>query len=215
MKKLLTLAAILALAAPAAMAAPKDASPDGIGVYFDLSGTSNCEMSPAPYTPLTAYLLLTNPSRPSVGGWEAALLINPTSFPTGITLDPGFLSIVPLVPPYLQVGLPVARAGNPILLLTISTFYMGGTIEFGLGPCVPSSFGGLSPGYADGADTEILVPLTVSGHVPWTLPVYTGGDPVTAPPNSFECAWFNSATDCPEVDAAEPSSWGSVKALYR
>ena len=36
-------------------------------------------------------------------------------------------------PPVFQVGYAVKRTGNPIVLLTITTFYLGGPIYFGIG----------------------------------------------------------------------------------
>ncbi len=214
MNRLGVLPTTLALVALAvlAQATPIDPNPDRIGVYFDLEGISTTA-APSPYTPLCAYLLATNPSRPAgISGWEATVLINPTSFPAGITFDLGPECLPVLDPPYFQVGWAVSKADNPILLLTIIVWYWVGPITFGVGPCIPSSFGGLTAGYADGADPAILVPLTVSGDVPWTLPAYPGrNSPFIVPQNSFVCACVNDAC----AVATEPSSWGSVKALYR
>jgi hypothetical protein len=128
------------------MAVPADPGPNGIGVYFETEGISYCAY-PAAHTALNAYVLAPNPTRAAgISGWEASVLINPTSWPAGITFDIGAGALNALTAPCFRVGYAVPRTGNPITLLTISTFYLTGPIVFGLGPCVPSSFDGLSAG---------------------------------------------------------------------
>lgn len=213
MKKLLILVAALAIAAPA-FAVPVDPKVDGIGVYFDTGATINCSAA-APYTAVTAYLLGTNLSRGGLSGWEATLCVNPTFFGAGITMDIGAGALNVLTAPDFQVGLSPSRSGNVVTLLSISTFYLGGPILFGVGPCIPSSFGGTNPGYADPVDPAILVPMTPSSNVPWTLPIYLGSNtnlPANGPANSFAVAGVN-ATPCPV--AAEQSTFGAVKDLYK
>jgi len=186
--------------------------PDEIGVYFDEMGTIACVPTVYPYITVTCYLLVPEPTRPSIGAWEATLLINPTSFPAGLTLDIGAGAVNALTPPYFSVCLSPARSGHTYKLVTISTFYLGGPIHFGVGPCVPSTFGGLSPGYVDGADPSVRVGVTTVELAPWTLPAYGG---ITAPAGSYIVAGINSLA-CPRcLIAIEPATFGAVKALYR
>jgi|GEM_PF-1623263 len=46
-----------------------DPAPNSIGIYFDLSGDNNWGLYP-PDVPFFVYLVLTNPSAPSIGGYE-------------------------------------------------------------------------------------------------------------------------------------------------
>lgn len=219
MKKLLILAAVLSLAASTAFA-QADPGVNGIGVYFDLQGNSNCLQAPTPYTMVTAYLLGTNLSQGGASGWEATVLLNPATFPAGITLDIGAEALEVLTPPVYQVGYAVARMGNVVNFLTISFFYLGGTVTFGVAPCQPSSFGeggnpalGMYPGYADPVDPGILKGLTPSSNQPWgALPFYVGTNATgfTAR-NGFIVA--TAGTSC--VTATENSTWGGVKDLYK
>ena len=207
MKKLVFLLALSLFAASTALAG-SDPAPNGIGIYFDLQGNSNCA-TPTPYTPLNAYVLATNITGHGISGWEATLLINPTSFPAGITMDIGLEALNVFTAPSFQVGYAVSRNGNPVNLLTITTFYLGGPIVYGIAPGFPSSFGGLNPGYADGLDPSILVPLVPSSNVPWTLPAYNVAQ---IPANAFVVAGAN-APPCPV--ATESNTWGGVKDLYK
>jgi len=86
--------------------------------------------------------------------------------------------------------------------MQISMLYTSGPILLGLAPCSPSSFGGLSPGYAVGNYPGTLKPLTPSGSVPWA-----------GVPYGYGVAGVNAGPGCPV--ASESSSWSDVKALYR
>lgn len=207
MKKLLVLLAVLALAAPAA--AGLDPGTNGIGVYFDVEGNSNCA-SPAPYAPLNMYLLATNINEPSgVSGWEAHVYFNPTPG-AGVTysyMGTGALNV--LTAPDFQVGigggaLPYAPAIN---LLTMNTFYLGGQLLIGVGEIITkaTSFPVThKPGFAAGNDPSRLVGLTPSSNVPW---------PGAAPFLAYVVAGVNAGINCPVPNAE--SSWGNVKALYQ
>lgn len=216
MKKLLILAAVLALAAPA-VAVPTDPGPNGLGFYSDLGGVSNTA-SPAPYTPLNMYLLATNVTQNcGISGWEGYVLINPTSFPAGITFDIGPEALNVFTAPSFQVGFAVSRVGNPILLLTITTFYLGGPFYFGIAPGYPSSFNtgdpnvGYAPGYADGCDPGILIPFTPSSNTPWgAMPWYLSNPNVVM----SKAYLLGTANATPPI-ATEKSTWGGVKDLYK
>jgi hypothetical protein len=219
--RLLVALGILLIASP--VPAQLDPNPDGIGVYFDQGGINCPEIWPAPYTTVTAYLLGTRLTRGGCSGWEATLLINPTSFPAGITLDTGSGALNVLTAPEFQVGLSPARMGSVVVFVTVSTLYLGGPVVFGVGPltaffdgATPSSEGA-GPAYADPTDPSIVVTLTASSSMPWTLPIYRGAN-TTLPPNgpylSSVVASINSGSFLFCGDAAESATWGGVKALY-
>ncbi len=212
MKRLLILIALLGFAVPAS--AVSDPSPNGLGVYFDVQANSNCLMSPTTYSPLTAYLLVTNPGASGkIAGWEGQLLINPSTFPAGITLDIGPEALNVFTAPAFNVGFTSVgvRQGNPIRLVTFTTFYLGGPISFGVGPTDPSSTQGAGACFVDAIDNSLIVPLTPSCNVRWPFtPAETYGGAVPYANNAFLVAGLMCT-----IDAAEPSSWGNVKALYK
>ncbi len=214
MKKVLVLTAVFSLLASGAMAVPSDPGPNGLGVYFDTGAASNCLVAPAPYTPLTAYLMITNPGASGkVAGWEGQLLINPPTFAAGITLDIGPEALNVFTAPAFNVGFTMVgvRQGNPITLVTITTFYLGGPISFGVGPTLPSSTHGEAACFVDAVDNALLVPLVPSCNIPWPFTTaQTYGGVVNA--NSFLVAGVGGAT-CPT--AIEQSTWGNVKDLYK
>ncbi len=217
MKKLLMSVALLALAVPAA--AVVDPGPNGIGVFFDSYGDHNCSpYPPAVYTPLTAYLLVTNPGASGkIAGWEGQLLINPPTFAAGITLDIGPEALNVFTAPAFNVGFTSVgvRQGNPITLVTFTTFYLGGPISFGVGPTEPSSTHGACPCFVDAVDNALLVLLRPTCDRPWPFtPAQTYGGAVPYPDSAYLSATVGGCmVDC--VVATEPSSWGSVKALYK
>jgi hypothetical protein len=211
MKKLVFLLTLSLFVSGSALAAA-DPTPNGIGIYFDPNATSNCSNA-AVYTSVNAYLIATNLTQGGLSGWEATLLVNPTTFPAGLTLDIGGGALNVLTAPVFQVGLSPSRFGPNVTLLTITTFYLGGPIVLGIAPCQPSSFQGTNPGYADPYAPEILVKLTPASNVPWTLPIYMGSNPgPISTANGFVVAGVN-ASPCPV--AVENSTWGGVKDLYK
>jgi hypothetical protein len=199
MKKLLVLALMLVAANAFAVVDP---DPNGIGIYFDQTADNNCLLSAPQYSTVTAYLCVTNLTTNGISGWEASIRTNPATLPAGltVTLFHGALNV--LAPPLYNVGIPAVGgvAGNPVVLASFSTFYLGGPIEYAVGPCTPSSFGGLSAGFAAGDDPGLLTPLTPSCDLP-----FPGFD------NTFLVASVAGAS-CPV--ATETNSWGNVKALY-
>ncbi len=213
--KRLAIAVTLALmgCAGASAAGPADPRPDGIGVYADAGGVNWCIDGPAPYTPLTVYLVGTRLSLGGASGWEGTLLVNPTSWPAGLTLNVGAGAVNLLTAPTFHVVLSPARMGSEVVLLTISTFYLGGPIAFGIAPSVPSSFDGLTPGYADPVNPAVWLPLSAPSNVPWTLLIYRGLNadlPANGPANGFLVATIPCM-----VDAVERTTWGGVKGLYK
>ncbi len=215
MKKVVSLA-VFSLLVSSGILSNAIAGPNSLGVFFEPQGTTNCAPGPAQFEILTAYLLIVNPGASGeVAGWEGQLLINPPTFPAGITMDIGPEALNVFSAPAFNVGFTLAapRTGNPVTLLTITTFYLGGQISFGVGPTDPSSTQGISPCFVDAVDNTLLIPLTPSSNVLWPFtPAETFGGVVPHPTHSYLVAGVGGAT-CPT--GIEPSSWGSVKALYK
>ena len=198
MKKLVTLLS-LALLAVALPASAQDSN--GIGFYFDEAGLTNYLASAPPYTMVNAYLLATRISRPSgLSGWEAEVAVIPTPVvAASYLLTNNGLNV--LTAPSFQVGMANALPYTPAMkLLTVQVLNFGTPFSLAVGPCTPSSFGGLRPGYADGVNPGLLIGLTPSSNVP-----------VPGRPNFFIVASFMTT---PPV-ASENDSWGRVKNLYQ
>ncbi|MHB8077706.1 MAG: hypothetical protein ACYDIE_00440 [Candidatus Krumholzibacteriia bacterium] len=197
MKTLLVLGLLLVATNAAAQSDPQT---NGIGFYWDEGGVSNCLVSAAPYTLMNAYLLATRISQAAgISGWEAEVaIIPPPSYPPIYTLNNGGENA--LTAPIFQVGLATALPYAPaIKLLTVGILNFGTPLSLAVGPCTPSSFGGLCPGYADGADPGLLIGLTPSTSIP-----------VPGRPGFYVVAFFMYS-----VDPAERDSWSCVKSLYR
>jgi len=198
MKKLLVLALMLVAASAFAQA---DVEPNGIGFYFDENGDSNFLPTAAPYTLVNAYLLATRLTESSgLSGWEAEIVVTPTpAVPPSYTVNGGGINV--LTAPIFQVGLGAALPYAPaIKLLTVGVLNFGTPFSFAVGPCTPSSFGGLRPGFAAGNDPGKLVGLTPSANVPLPGREYF-----------YTVASFIN----PGPVAVDNDSWGSVKNLYQ
>lgn len=198
MKKLLALLAI-ALIASSAMA-QVDPDPDGVGVYFDLGGTTFEKNTVAPFESVTAYLLVTNPSDPAgVAGWEMVINVAGGAVAPAWTLSAGL--DVDSDPNAFQVGIGLAPlalpAGPTVLLATWVGFVMAPTdvISFTILPVPGSVSFDNAPGYASGDNAGLLIPLQVSSGFPYGAP----------------SALINSTG----VVANENMSFGQVKNLFQ
>lgn len=167
MKKLLAVFAV-ALIASGAMA-QVDSDPDGLGVYFDVNGMTYETATVAPFSPVSAYLLLTNPSAPAgVSGWEAVVNVNGGAVGASWVLAAG-LNVT--AAPVFQVGIGTGAAALPaapaVLLATWTGYIMAPTdvVEFVVMPAGVSFPD--SPGYAAGDDETDLIPLQVSSGYPY------------------------------------------------
>lgn len=206
MKKLLVTLSILCLAG---VAVAQNPDPDEICIVFDypVDCVQNCiQTGPAP---LTAYVVLQNPSvAGGVGGFEFLLCREggaPWSVPAGcyeaaMELPPNAVN-VSQHPEYI-VGLAAPLPQAPcVLLLTMNLLvFCPDCWCFGLQPVtVPSIPGEMA--YADGADPGHLLPLAPC----------TGSDWDSCTMACINCTW------CPPDPPinSEGSSWGNVKSLYR
>ena len=149
MKGLIVLA--LALAATGAFA-QTDPDPDGIGFYFDEGGVSICLATAPAYSVINTYLLATRITESSgISGWEAEVAVIPTPVVAPTYTTNGGINV--LTAPIFQVGLGAALPYAPaIKLLTVGVLNFGTPFALAVGPCTPSSFDGICPGYAAGDD---------------------------------------------------------------
>lgn len=191
-----------------AVDARSEPTPDGIGIYLDQAGTLYCSNSPAPYSSVQLYLVVTNLSEPSgLAYWETGIFSDP---------DPLLLPPVVTVPgcdvgcalPFLRVGLaaPLPRAPT-IVLASLSLLYTGGSIRLLLGACEPTVFpSNPGPGYGAGDDPTRLIRLQagtdlyVDPQHPDRRTVFFLGVP---------------GVPCGEGwDANEATTWGHIKQMY-
>jgi hypothetical protein len=198
---------LLVCALPSAASAQLDTSSNGIGIYFDSAGYSFCSQA-APYTMATAYLLATRISDPAgISAWECAVYTNPATLPAGLTVQiPGCLDCEAGFP-NLHVAPPAPLPqGSAITLATLSTFYLGGPVYFYVGATTPTSYPtDAGPCYAGAGDPSLWRRLRpfIGGFAP---------DPLHA--DSWLVAAINDYQLC-RVTTAEPTTWGTVKGLYR
>lgn len=196
--------------------APAAFATDGIGVYLDEAGTINCSAAPiTPYTPVTLYLVAKNISSTASGlsGWECSLIYEPATFvlPPSYTIRNNMTNLL-LAPVFLVGGFPAAYQ-DAIPLANITLVYTGDPIKVGIGPCIPSSFGGASgaypdvppgPGYAVGDNPGDLRRFYPSSNVESGTPLY------------YWVYYLGINEPCPGSPVgAQESSWGAVKSLFK
>ncbi len=208
MKKWLMLALMLVATQACAQVDP---DPDGIGVYFDQTALDNCLENPCWFSCVKAYLIATNISADGMLGWECSLRTWPDPLPVPLQVDLGFPEL--LVPGGLNVldkfpslavmySEPVGQGDPTIVLATLSTMYLGGIIQFGIGPFVwstPALPGG--PAYVPGDDPLEWRYLHPSSDTPFY---------------DYEDTYLVAAIgECLCAVPAEVDSWGRVKTLYQ
>jgi len=200
MKKLLVLLALSALMASAAFA-QADPDPDGISVYFDLEATQTCTVTTANFEQVFAYLMITNPSRGGVSGWEVNVTttggFTAPSWATEAGADLGGDASGAFQEFFVGIGpSPLALMGSVVHVATFScyVFSPADVVEFFIEPYTTSSIPeNPAPCYTDPIEVGIIVPLQVASGS-YELPV----------------AQVNACT----VVETEARSWGGVKALF-
>lgn len=191
MKKLVFL--LMALLVASSAFAVVDPDPNMMGMYFDLSADTVC-INASPFTPQTAYLIVTNPSFDALYGFEAGITLEGTGLVTGVTFaNPQALNVGTPTNMIVGFGAPSATS-EATLLATIAMFYTdatGGALGFRLHGTEPSSM-----------DPAFPVVLLAGGE----LMSYglSAADGLVAQING-DCA----------VVATEEISFDSVKSLYR
>ena len=213
MKKLLFLSIIIA-SFSAIPATAQFVTADGIGIYFDETDPGSGNMATSgPFEPITAYLLLTNPSSRhffdgefrAVSGWECMVTVGggPVAEewvlagqqPLNIKMAPEFVVGVGEE----ALALPIS-VNDAVLLATYSCYIMAATDEvaFRVDPLVGSSFDPLTPGYAAAHDSGVLIPLTP--NAPATINTTlanspTDGAAVPVTSTQIDLSWTDNSDD--------------------
>ncbi len=193
MKKMLIL--LLSLFVASSAFAVVDQDPNMLGLYFDLNGDSNCLEGVAPYATVDMYVLLTNPTMPTIGGFEFGYDVTGSAITLGTVFEGSALDVGGAGNHIVGLGSPL-ETSEATLLGTISVLYTDGTLApvyFTLTGTQPSSIDPMLPTllYGDG----ILMTLGTS-----TLP-------------GTYSATINGV--CEDVVAVEETSLDAVKSLYR
>ncbi|MBT4292076.1 hypothetical protein HOD41_05240 [bacterium] len=174
---------------------------DQIGLYFDTLGYEVCITTAAPFTPITAYLLITTPSDEfGASGFECEVTTVGPLTASAWALN-GVQPLNVFAAPLFAVGLGEFELATPvmdnvILLATLSAYVLAPTdqVSFGIKNLDAGSFNPPAPGYAAANNAGVLIPLGISGL-----------DGIVATINIDPCG----------VVANDDVSFGSVKALYR
>lgn len=212
MKKMIFVLSAISLLAGMSYAFP---GPDSIGMYASISEGTTTLTTSTPFEQVNIYLMITNPSRGGVSGWECKVEIlgDPFTAP-GWTYGGGGLNVYDAVATGLfNVGVgPGASAirSDPTtgacLIATLTAFVLAPTnsmelyvLPFPGSVTFPDDTG---PGYVDPDDVGIIQPLVTStggtdvGGT-WTRnPVFVVNPGVTPVPN-------------------EDTTWSTVKTLFR
>lgn len=191
MKKLAMLLTFALIVAASTSFAGLDPDDNMMGLYWDLDGENPCSASSP--TPTNLYLLLTNPTMDSIGGFEcgidmigsAYLLAANFANPQALDVASGFQNFI------VGFGAPTACTQNT-LLVTLSVMNVGADLEFYLHSANPASIEGVLPVILLADDTMTTIGTS-------TLP---GG--MTA----------QMGANCEPVDTEE-TTWDSLKGLYR
>lgn len=196
MKALFAVCVLVVLSARVAHAG-LDPDWDSMGVYFDTAGNSNCIDQPI-FSPLNAYLLLANPIAPTSGFACTVTILGVPRLILSTTLAGGGLDLDASADGYeVSSNLAYPVVDGHLLLVTWSIMTQATQpLEFFLGPLM---------------------------HADPVAPPTTCGRPVVWGPGGERCCGVSSGdvrlpvaginAGCPV--AAEPHSFGAVKALYR
>ncbi len=196
----ITLMSVLLLLLCAAVAGAQTNWPynnNNIGMYFDEAGTNYCCGSP-PGNFVSVYLVLTQATSTTIGGWEAKITFQgagavPTSF---VPRYPNVDAATRLDEFIVGYGSPQPTVNSNLVLMDITLYVVDGMIPtYGyVGPIYYHSVPESLPAYLDGADLNLVVPMYphLGGIDDWVISLNNG------------CVVEN-----------ETASFGSVKSLFR
>ncbi len=193
MKKMIIL--LLSLFVASSALAVVDEDPNMLGIYFDLSADTPCIEGVAPYDQMPGYVILTNPTPESIGGYEFGYLVEGNAIILGVVMEGTALDVGGAGNHIVGLGEPLMTS-ETTLLATMTVLYTDTTMApvlFTLSGTQPSSIDPMLPTilYGDG----VLMTLGTS-----SLP----GTP---------CALINGI--CDDVVTTENTTFDSFKSLYR
>jgi hypothetical protein len=191
MKKLVVLLGLAMFMATSAFAVV-DPDTDMMGIYWDANADMPC--TAAVTYPVNMYIILTNPSVETIGGFECAFTIEGAMQPylLGAVLPANALDVAAGFQNFIVgLGTPL-NTTEATVLATISVLNAAGMdLDFYLHQASPPSIDG-------------VLPVIVSDSVLMTLGTSSLPGSVTA----------HMGSNCTVV-ATEDASWDSVKSLYR
>ncbi len=201
-RMLIPLACLLVLAQPAFSQAEK--CYDTIGIYFDTCAIQACCNTYDPFEKVQAYLAVVRPSCPGISRWQCKVEVGDVAVPSwelagNVTTShleeqDGLFDV--------ELGL-LENALRPVdgvcVLATWTGFVMSpdDIVGFYIHPLPDSTIFPDFPGYLDGKNPDIAVPLEVSSG-DFELPVAH---------INYCWAWHTAPN--------EASTWGATKALFR
>jgi hypothetical protein len=195
MKKLLALACVALMAGTAVAQIP------GMGLFFsDTEFTDENTNSTAIGSPTNAYIVLLNSPYQTILAYEvgitisneAAVFVTAVSGPNGWTnFGSNTNHLCGYQTPLIVDG---AEQDNAVVLATMALLNTTvDQVDISFGPASPSSFDGLYPGIANGADpTQLAWAFSAGGESPGLVATFNG----------------------PGVTATESRSLSSIKALF-
>jgi hypothetical protein len=201
MKKLLVLLACAMLVSSLGFAGA-DPDEDSFGFFFDTDGTIYETSTAAPFTPISGFLVVSNPTSASISGWECFMQIGGAPVAPSWSYAGGGLNVFDAVATgKFNVGVGTGPASlypinGVVVLATYSCYVLAPTdvITFTVMPFPGSVTFTDAPGYVDGADVGTVIPCGVS----------------TGYPYGNICAIINGTGVVPN----ENVSWSGVKALF-
>ncbi len=208
LKKIFLITLLIVIAIPCSTYAQIDPDPDGMSIYFDLEAM--CFMVhtiPGAYSPITAFLMVTNPStpHPKITGWEAHLEVdgNPgLPIPNRWTILGSDGVDVTTGNDYIQtVDLPIMGSVTILAHITVSFigYEVNPTCTFTMGGVPGSTTFTEGPGYI-AAPGDPIPAIAIFGS--WDI----------------ETAWINGMDEgcspIPNPFPVEVMTWGAVKSLY-
>jgi hypothetical protein len=170
---------------------------DNIGMYFDEGATISCDSRPFGF--YNAFVVLTNLTSPSIGGWEAKITMVGGGQITSVTPRPALAHInaaTRMNEYIIGLGEPMFAVGGRCVIADVTLVVANATVPtYGfIGPVYYDSLENGLPAYLDGQDSGLIKPLLPRiGEVTDPQFIING-----------DCAVDN-----------EDASFGAVKALFR
>lgn len=193
MRKLIILLTFVLLIAASTSFAGYDPGQNRMGLYWDLDGEDPwCEYTP---TPTNLYLLFTNPTMDSIGGFECGIDMAGTAYllsatfanPQALDVASGFQNFI------VGFGSPTTCTQNTLL---VTLLVMNISVELGF--------------YLHAAN-----PASIEGDLPVML--FVNGDmqpiQISTLPNGLSAQMCSARTR--GYVATEKTTWDSLKSLYR
>jgi hypothetical protein len=194
MRPIAVLSVIAFLCLSAAAAPAVECGPDCIGIYFDQAAETWCLPDAVPFTPLTAYLILSAPTMEAISGMLILpLLDGPIMLTEWDFYDDIFVICDPVEPTAVCGFWDPPLATTPVTALAeITLLYLGGE---------PATIAVRNS------------PPTVDGRIWVALPDGSSA-PLTPSTGAAELPMAQIGGVC-QVVPTQASSWSAVKGLYR